>query len=60
MSQNGTLAVQCLVCQCMMTRERPLARAIHTHVGDTIHTRYVCETPDCGTEVVIEEDHAGL
>lgn len=33
-----------------------LARVVWKTVADTIHMRWACETPDCGTEVDLEDD----
>lgn len=56
----GTKAVQCLVCMEQMVVERPVARAMHTSVGDTLYVKWVCHTIDCGTEVVIEDDYDAI
>lgn len=54
--QHGTVGVTCAGCGKEMRRDRIVALARHTHVGDTTHTRWVCDTPDCGGELIVEDD----
>ena len=48
--------VQCLICGKPMFEERTVARVTHQYnpemVTDLI--RFVCRTPDCGNEVIVE------
>jgi endogenous inhibitor of DNA gyrase (YacG/DUF329 family) len=50
------LAVNCLGCGSPLSREREIAVVQRINLADTLYVRYTCPTPDCGTEVVIEED----
>lgn len=53
-----TTSVQCLLCGSWMVKVRTIALARHTHVADTTHTKWECHTPDCGNELVVEDDSA--
>lgn len=54
-----TYRVRCLGCGRDMRRDRGVAVAYHTRVAPTIHLRFVCDTPDCGNELVVEADEEG-
>lgn len=48
--------VTCLICNCEMVLQRPVARVVHHYIGGvtTDLLLYVCLTPDCDNRVVVE------
>lgn len=53
----GTHAVTCGGCRRAMRFVKVVAIAHHTHVSDTIHTLWECDTEDCGNVITLEDDH---
>lgn len=52
--------VVCLICNRPMYHERSLAQVTHIYddgsVSNTILIKCICRTPDCGNEVVVEDN----
>ena len=51
--------VRCLLCGAQMQRERDVALVTYNHADGSVFwkmVRFACATPDCGNEVVVEED----
>jgi predicted RNA-binding Zn-ribbon protein involved in translation (DUF1610 family) len=54
---NNCATVVCLQCGAAMRIDRPVARVTHHTSRGRILTdliRFVCDTPDCGNEVIVE------
>ena len=58
MSGHGgdVIVAHCGGCGKALRRVRLMAHVQHERVADTRHWLYQCETPDCDTQLVIEED----